>query len=287
MHTKRWLILAMALLAAGCKPSGSGTTVARVDNEALTLEDVRARLDSASGASEGQVQQYIRRWLNDEVLYREALRQGLDKAPGLDDRVNDFRRQSIINALLQKIVYTDQSAESSSEQVRAYYDAHRNEFPLQQDVVLVSMALFSNRDAATEFRNSIVKGTLWSQALAQAETSPKRSMNLLGRADSLYHSQQSFVPPELWRVASALKERETSFPVSTNNGFYVLTVWKFFKQGQAPDLKLVQSEIRGRLAVQRRIQVYDSLVNNLRARHSVEVFHVPVGGDSAAVRTVE
>jgi hypothetical protein len=45
--------------------------VARLDGQTLTLDDVTARLDSARGMTRAQVAEYARRWVNDEILYRE------------------------------------------------------------------------------------------------------------------------------------------------------------------------------------------------------------------------
>ena len=45
-----------------------------------------ARLDSTRGLTQAQVAEYARRWLNDELLYREAVRRGLDD----DETIREF-----------------------------------------------------------------------------------------------------------------------------------------------------------------------------------------------------
>jgi len=66
-----------------------------------------------------------------------------------------------------------------------------------------------------------------------------------------------------------------SFPIRTDEGFYVLMVWKLARQGQIAELPYVESDIRSRLTIERRRKRYDALLENLRARHAVEVLVAP------------
>jgi hypothetical protein len=268
LTTLRNIILVVLITAAaGCsKTEPERTSVARLDNQTLALEDIRAHIDTSSELSQAQIQQYIQRWLTEESLYREAVERGLDRTDEMNQKMDEVRKQLSINTLLEKEVYSNQSADFSQQEIRQYYDAHIKEFSLMHDVVLVSYALFRNRDAATEFRNIVLKGSPWSAAVNQQITSIQMVV------DSSYRTQANLLPPELWRVAANAINRELSFPINTSNGYYILVVWKNFKQGQTADLPLVEQEIRGRLTIERRRKQFDSFVENLRAKHSIEVF---------------
>jgi hypothetical protein len=93
---------------------------------------------------------------------------------------------------------------------------------------------------------------------------------MVARMDSAYYSQRTLLPVELWRVASASTKPEPSFPVHTNEGFYILIVWKLGRQGQVADLAYVEQEIRSRLTIERRRRALDSLIERLRSNHAVE-----------------
>ena len=274
----KYLLAILLLGITSCQREKPNTTVARIDDRTLTLEEIRRQFDTTRGVSEAQLQQYIQRWLTDELLYREAVRRGLDQTPDLNERMEGVRRELAVNALLEKEVYNDASAHSSDSEVAEYFEAHKREFVLVQDVALVSYLAFRERDAATSFRNSVLKGTAWSSAVAALAGSPA----VLRRVDSVYETQASFVPVELWRVASNANPREASFPVNTSAGYCVLTVWKFERQGQPADLGYVEREIQGRLTVERRRKLFDLLVENLRARHAVEV--LISAGDSTILK---
>ncbi len=271
----------MFLASCGSKDSGR-RPVARIDDRTLTLDDVRARLDSTRGVTSAQVGEFARRWINDEILYREAVRRGLDNKESVRAQVEEARRQLAINALLQDEIYTQSSVESTPAEVAQYYSAHNKEFTLPTDVALVSFLLFTNRDAANTFRTAVLKGTPWSQAVHQAMADPKQSSVILARIDSAYYTQSTLLPVELWRVASASTKQEASFPVHTDEGSYILIVWKLSRQGQIADLAYVEREIRSRLTIDRRRRALEGLIERLRSNHAVE-FMVSDQADTSSI----
>lgn len=267
MKFNKHLLIALLVALAACSRREPGTTpVARLDNQTLALEDIRAHTDTAHELSDAQIQQYVQRWLTEEALYREATRRGLDRTPDMDRKVEDVRRELAINALLDAEVYSKETSEFSPEELRQYYTAHVNEFNLLHDVALVSFALFKSRDDATECRNLVLKGTPWATVIHQ------RASTIIAHVDSTYQTQASLLPAELWRVAARATSRDPSFPINTNDGYYVLVVWKYFRQGQTAVLPIVEQEIRGRLTVERRKKTFEVFVQGLRAKHSIEVF---------------
>jgi hypothetical protein len=265
------LVVCFVLAAWGCGREGSSkNAVARVDDQTLTMDHIRADLDSTA-ISESQLQQYIQRWLTDEILYREAVRRGLDRNDNLSSRLERIRRQLAIQALLEIEVFNDRSVRATDNEVGDYFETHKEEFNLTNDVALVSYVLFVQRDAATAYRNSVLRGVVWAEALKLTLENPVQALSVRAHVDSVYHTQASLFPPELWRVAAGISAREPSFPVNTADGYYVLITWRFSRQGQRADLKFVEDEIRGRIAVERRKRIYDSLLANLRIQHNVEV----------------
>ncbi len=277
------LLLFVVSVAPGCREAEPPQTpVARIDNRTLTLESVRAQLDSTHGISDAQLQEYIRRWINNEILFREAVRRGLDQDQRVTTRLEEVKRQLAINALLEEEIYNEKTLESPPEEIQAYYEAHQPEFALPADLALVSFVLFSDRDAANSFRTSVLRGTSWSEALQAILADPQASELVVARVDSMYHSQNTLFPVELWRVASAATRVGPSFPIQTNDGFYILISWKLSRQGQTADLAYVEREIRSRLAMERRQRLMTTLIENLRARHAVEILVQSVDGDSTS-----
>ncbi len=278
-------LLLVLLWSAGCKKTEpSATPVARLDDRTLTLEEIRGQLDSARGISSAELNEYVRRWINKEILYDEAVRRGLDRSESVRARLDEVQRQLAVNALLDEEVYTNGSMEIRPEEIAEYYQAHNAEFRLTSDVALMSFALFRDRDAANNFRTSVLRGATWKDALEQRLADPKEALTILAHVDSTYRTQNTLLPVELWRVASASTKAEPSFPIRTSEGSYVLIVWKLSRQGQIADLPYVEQEIRSRLVIERRQRLLNDLIENLRAKHSVEILVSPAEDTSALGR---
>ncbi|MBI3586399.1 MAG: peptidyl-prolyl cis-trans isomerase [Ignavibacteriales bacterium] len=272
----------------GCQTRESAQTpLARIDDQTLTLEKVRAEFGSARNVSSAQLHEYVSRWINNEILYREAVRRGLDKKQTIASRLEEIHRQLVINALLEEEIYGEKTLESTPQEISQYYNAHQKEFVLPQDVALLSFVLFRDRDVANAFRTTIAQGALWNATLRQVLADPRQSRFVSLHVDSAYYTESTLLPVELWRVAAAAIPKEPSFPVKMKDGYYIVLVWKYAAQGQVGDLKYAEKEIRGRLTMERRQRLMDSLMENLRAKHSVEILVNSTGSDSTSIKPME
>lgn len=255
--------------------------MARVDDQVLTLEEIHARFDSARGPSEAQVHEYIQRWIVNELLFREAVRQGFDRSEDVAVRLQDIRRQLVITAMLESDIYKDEDLSGGRAEINRYFEAHRDEFTLNQDVALLSFAVFSNRETANALRTMVVRRTPWNQARNEIARDAQRGLTLIASADSIFHTQGTLVPNNLWRAVMGTPVGTPSFPIRTDDGFYVLMTWKLGRKGETPDVLYVEPEIRGRLAIERRQQKMEKLLANLRKQHAVEILAGPVAGDTS------
>ena len=271
-----------AVVFIGCEPRAQeATPVARVDDQVLTLEEIHARFDSTRAPSEAQVHEYIQRWIVNELLFREAVRQGFDRSEDLAVRLQDIRRQLTITAMLDADIYKSEDLSSSREEIVKYFEAHRDEFTLTEDVALLSFAVFSDRDAANALRTMVVRRIPWNQARQEVDRDPKRGITLIASADSIFHTQGTLVPDNLWRAVMGTPVGSPSFPIRTDDGFYVLMTWKLGRKGETADVLYVEPEIRGRLAIERRQQKMEELLAKLRKQHTVEILAGPVAGDTS------
>ncbi|MFH0991318.1 MAG: peptidylprolyl isomerase [bacterium] len=281
-HGKTRISLILLVLLCGCgSQKDEQAAVARIDGQTLTLADVKAELDSTRGITRAQMQEYVQRWMNNEILYREALRRGIDKSEQIAKRVEESRRQLIISALLEEEIYNEKTSTTTPQEVSDYFTAHRNEFTLTQDIVLVSYVLFTDRDASNSFRNTILTGSTWHQAMESFIKTSGQARFIAGHVDSVYFNQYTLLPVELWRMATNMRVGEPSFPVKTNDGYFILMVWKIVRQGQPADENYAAPEIRNRLAMQRRQRLLNAMMENLRSQHSIQILLRPPEQDSS------
>ena len=80
------------LLLAACQRERSDSVIARVGGAELTIEEALAHIDSSRHPLPDQLRLYVARWVNDELLFQEAKKQGADKWPDPQRNLRDARR---------------------------------------------------------------------------------------------------------------------------------------------------------------------------------------------------
>ncbi len=258
--------------------------VARVDDQTLTLDMVHQQLDTSNGISEMQVRMFARQWVNSELLYQEAKREGFDRSESVLENLENARRQLTINALLEKEVFNDVPKSISKEEVAIYFKNHLEEFILRDDIVQISLAVFSEREPAAAFRESALEGDGWDAAIAEAQSAKNDQSPFITKTDSTFYSQSTLFPAKLWKVSSALGPGEVSFPVKTSAGYFVILLLGSYQRGSTPPLEYVEDAIRGRLVMQHRQERFTEYLEAMRKKHTVQInlSGVPTDHDSVS-----
>ena len=245
--------LMCVLVISSCSQRSEQTQeIARVDDESLTSEKIHKFFDTASGLSEMQMRMFARQWVNNEILYQEAKRQGLDHSDAVVQNLEEARRQLAINALLEKEVFTESPQSISKEEATIYFRNHLDEFTLRDDIVQISLAVFTERGPAASFREEALQGRGWQTAIAAAQTPSDGKVSLVTKTDSAFFTQATLFPAKLWKVASALGVGEVPFPVKTSAGYFVMMLLGSFQRGATPPMEYVEDAIKSRLVMQHR-----------------------------------
>ena len=266
------MMVGCGIIFSACRHQPEQTKeLARVDDQTLTTDAVHRQLDNSTGISEMQMRMFARQWVNSELLYQEAKRQGIDHSDAVLKNIEDARRQLTINALLEKDVFTDTPQSVSKEEVAIYFRNHLEEFALRDDIVQVSLAVFAEREPAASFREAALQGAGWDAAIAASRSPAGGTGALLTKTDSAFYTQATLIPSKLWKVSSALGAGEVSFPVKTSEGYFVILLLGSYQRGSTPPMEYVEEAIRGRLAMQHRQERFTAYLENIRKKHDVQI----------------
>lgn len=131
------------LLTSGCQKDptgmkvGDGTAVARVADDFLTVDEVRAAIPAGVTGEDSMTiaRAYMRNWIEEHLIGRIAVKNIPDMAE-IDRMVNDYRNQLIMWEYRRRM-YEENEGDMNfgREAVDAYYVRHRDELKLQRPVV--------------------------------------------------------------------------------------------------------------------------------------------------------
>src|SRR4051812_38439655 len=125
----RFLALTSLILLTAAP--ASAVEVAKVNGKALTEKDVQAALTGMTpGQREGLLKdqsarrQVVQNLIDQEVLLQEAEKGKLDQDQDYKDALAAFRRQYLMNRVLQKSI----EGKLSESAAKKYYDLHKSKF---------------------------------------------------------------------------------------------------------------------------------------------------------------
>jgi parvulin-like peptidyl-prolyl isomerase len=263
-------IVLVIIFTAGCTQKDSTENiVAKVNNQTLTLEMVRENSNGIDQLTNDDIRQIANRWITNELLYREAQQRGYDATEHIQRKVLETKKQLCISELLENEVYSLAENSVRSDEIALYFQSHNSEFILHENLVKLSLVIFQSLESANQFREAALGDQGWNSTVSlfrQNSSNPIMSFR-----DSVFFTQSSLYPPELWKVANALGMIEVSFPVKTSVGFVVMRSLGQFKIGSPSPLQYVEPEIRSRLTMELRQQRYQQFIQTLRNKYTVQL----------------
>ncbi|MGB9592218.1 MAG: hypothetical protein ACPL1K_06850 [Candidatus Kryptoniota bacterium] len=259
--TNRVLTLTAILIALtpfynGCThASSNGHIVARAGRNQLTMDEVAKHVDTTSAYA---VRNFVTRWVDEQLLYQKAVREGVENSPDYRSSVSNYSRQLAIALYLQKRIYSTPS-KVTSEQIASFYSAHKEEFRASDKLLLVNMASFDKRSTAVAFRNAILSTGSWASAFSLL---PQYS--ILSKNDSIFINENNS-NSEIWRVVESLPVGRPSFPIQVDSVSFVIQVLKKIMAGDQLPISYVKPLIRERLTIEHRKQEYVKILDSLKS----------------------
>ncbi|MDI6800941.1 MAG: peptidylprolyl isomerase [Thermodesulfovibrionales bacterium] len=268
MRTFLWIVIAAAFIASCAKDGQKGDYVAKIDGTKITQEDVQAAIASLPDAAkeffkgtEGTAR-FVDEVVKKELLYLEAKKRGLDKNKDLQKKIDEFKKFTIINQLLEKEI--EASAKVSDKDIKEYYDKHKDEFMLNNQVRL-SHILIKTEGDAKKAAERLQKGEDFAKVAAEM-SQDKASAKLGGDIGSFKRGE---LTPELENVAFRLKKGEISIPIKLKDGFHILKVTD--SKGSVPEFDKIKGLISQKLAAERQQKAFDNLIENLKKSYKIDI----------------
>lgn len=151
------LVLLIAFGGVACSngleaPEGARVPVARVYQQYLYFDEIDSLIEPGTAApdSADRVRQYIDRWARDRILLAKAeynlSEKDKDFSALLQEYRNDLLKYSFQQAMLRQYLDTV----ITEDQIEAFYEAHRDDFALKENIVRADWMVLSSRTPKLE-----------------------------------------------------------------------------------------------------------------------------------------
>lgn len=259
------VIIVLLGLTACSKEKKSDKYVVKINNAVLTEEQIRGSL--AEDLNKGKTRdEFINNWIEKEVLYQEAVKEGILNDPEYKSILDRSRRELAEVLFVNKLLAKEKS-EPSEDEIIKYYENYRDDFKLTDDVFRMNSVYFNDFNAAVKFREHAL------------ESSWKNSFNMLKNDPFLVTSEPAQVlykfqiqPLSLLRTVVNLEKDEISVVMEMEPAKYsVFQLLEKFPKDSIPPLELVREDVKNRLSVMKKKEIIKMYLDKLIADHNLEI----------------
>jgi len=283
---RRHLGAALAWLLLGALPGCNGAltesspAVAKVGDQVLTAAELDLMLrGSLTDAPTSEARwNAVERWVNRELLYREAIRRGVDEQPDVRLQVQTAVRELVINALLDQ-VFRNKLAVTEGE-VQQYYSDRRALFRRSETTVRVRQIVLDDVREARELQRLLSRNPERFESIARSRSNDPSSSE---GGDIGYISAETAYNAEIWQVVQRLSDNEVSRPISTDAGWHILKVEDRRPAGSIKTFDEVRLDIVNRLRTAKRIALLTELVERQKLREPYLIKEDVLGPRSTSV----
>jgi hypothetical protein len=259
-------ILLVSVILAGCsKEPEKKEYVARVNDKYLTQEELNNMLQSSDNKNFYK-DEIIRNWINNELLYQKAVKEGITDET-LYKRLTDESRKELAVTLLLNQVYSNEKGKIDSKQIEDFYESNKNDFKAFYDGYVINLIYFNNEDKAIRFRSTLLE-TDWSHAL-NAFKGDTSIINVI--ANKLYYDYE-LQPASLSRMVKELNPNEVSIIFSNGqNDFYIVQLVNKIPQDSILPLEYIQDEVEYRIMANKKDEFIRNYIKELYSKNDIEV----------------
>ncbi|MBS4028033.1 MAG: peptidyl-prolyl cis-trans isomerase [Ignavibacteriales bacterium] len=269
------LLLSSAFVGCSRKESPANF-LARVGDEVLTEESLSSVMRDDERSKKTMRDAYIQSWVNETMLFQEAVNNNVTTGDKFTSQMEDFRRQLAVRTFLEQTLYLPDDTLIEEARMVQYFQAHHREFNVLETAVQLSGIIFPEKKDANRFRTEFFRGVSWQQLIKTFSADDKGKKVF----ENTIYLRQTLFSPEIWNVALTLKPNEISFPVQTSLGYAVVRLLDIQKKGEPSRFAFVRNEIRQRIITDIRQRRYEQYIKSLNEKYQPEI---SVGGNSPSL----
>lgn len=260
------LLFAAAFIAYGCtEEKQPAKVVAKVNNVYLTTDELSAMMDT-SGTNKYFENEIIRNWINKELLYQKALKEGIVDSDGFSSIIKNSEKE-LAGALLIKKMLDEENIDSDPKEVEEYFNSNKDEFRLFYNSYIINRVDFSQDDKAILFRTTVLESD-WNKALNVFKGDPY----LVNEINKSFYFEHEIHPVSLLRLLKEMNPAEISIVLNLEPSRYTLMqLVEKYNKGSIPSFEWIKDIVKDRLQVKKRDEVIKEYIKELYKSSDIEI----------------
>ena len=268
--------------AAYADDKAGSKVLARIGDKVITEADITARINAISPLykatmdKEGGRRAFVEKMVYLYIYAQEARAEKIDQDKTVKMKLDDMTNSVLAKEYLKKKGLM--SPEVTKEEVEKFYREHEKDFVKGTSVKLSEILVKTDaaatddqvkaaREKAQKITDEVKKGTDFAK-LAMKYSDDEKTAPKGGRLGYLTKEQ---MPPEIAKAAFSIKSGDTSDPIKTAQGFYVIKV-EDKKEGIKESFDEAKKRIIPMLGKQKEKELVDRETKRLEKKYNVKIY---------------
>ncbi len=259
------LLITFSILSCEKEIESEKKVIVQVGRQELSVEDLEDVIPQKHDelVTQEQIQNYIQRWIDNELIYQEALRLGMNKSADLSSVLRRAEKEYLINRLLDSLMTA--KIDFQEQEIINYYEMNKDNFIRGKTEINVLHILVSEISEANELRTRIMRGQDFEELAREASLDYKRKK----RIDLGYFSSDDVVPAIAsslfkWRVGSVTR------PIKSEFGYHIFKIKDKREPNTLKEYEEVKDEIVERLLAKRKEEMYKDYITSLKSKVEIK-----------------
>jgi peptidyl-prolyl cis-trans isomerase C len=238
--------------------NGGSITTGDFERELKNLpEYLKAMADTPQGRKEMLDTMVIR-----ELILQQASKDGLDKGPEIEDKLQDLKKRLIVESFLKKKVESESKV--SDEDLKKFYEQNKDKFKSGEQIKASHILVKTDKEAK-EILAKIKGGGNFEELAKKSSVDSSAAKG----GDLGWFGKGSMVPA-FEKAALALKEGQVSDVVKSDFGFHIIKLTGKRAAGIRP-LEEVKDQIKGAIMPTKQQEVFQKIKEELKKTAKITV----------------
>ena len=216
--------------------------------------------------------EFVTRWVDTDVLYNEALKNGMQNDPRVKERIKELEKEFLADHFLSLALR--ERIRVSEDEIENYFKEHEREYMYEYRV---SHVLVNTLEEAEKVKKLLKKRSF-------AWVANRYSIDPVARrgGDLGYLTKGNMIP-EFEKVVFKMKPGQISDVVKSDFGYHIIKLVGMRKALAKVSLEDVRGQILNMLLVEKRKRTYEQLMDSLRTVYGVKYYDMSLMPDSSEI----
>lgn len=234
-------------------------------NDAVLTEDMLNSMMNDSNNKAKLKDEIINQWIEDEVLFQEAEREGITNEKEFQKILERSKKNLAISFLIKKYL-EENEIQIKDEELKKYYDENKNEFILNDELYYLRIAKFENYESAIEFRKKLIE-TNWNIANNYIKT---RTDKFQTKEDLIY--EKDLQPIQVVRIVNTMEINEISSIIDiSSNEFIIINLMNKYSENTIPPFEAIKNLVKEKLTILKQKELIHNYLTELLSEHNLEI----------------